>query len=128
MLCQYVPPTTPPNIPGVPRPGGGIRPGAGLLQEYYNNKIHAIGEDAKKKVANMSVQRLVMIEINSQNPPRATGTFVITQANTFAQGVGRRPGAGQGGCGRDEECFGARLAGGNRYPTTSSSRIPTSPA
>jgi hypothetical protein len=43
-------------------------------------------------------------------------------------GVGRRPGAGQGGCGRDEECFGARLAGGNRYPTTSSSRIPTSPA
>lgn len=66
MLCQYVPPTTPPTIPRVPHPGGGIRTGAGLLQGYYNNKIAAIGEDATKKVAKLVGQEWVLLQMNQE--------------------------------------------------------------
>ena len=75
------------STPFVPHPAGGLRPGAGLLQGYYNYKIEKIGENAKLKVGGLVIQTKVAWQINQQTPPSVTGTFVIAGAAVFAQAV-----------------------------------------
>jgi hypothetical protein len=93
-LVQWVPPTTPPTIPGVPHPGGGLRPGATLLQGYYNNRIQKIGEDAKLKLGKMFGQVYVMQEVRVLQ--KMNGTFMVPRnefgkppGGTYAQAVGQ---------------------------------------
>ncbi len=91
---QYVPPTTPPTIPFVPHPLGGLRTGATGLQNWYNRKISAIGEDAKKKVGTEIGKVWIINEMNllagtNGGHRYTTGTFThVAKGQTFAQAVG----------------------------------------
>jgi hypothetical protein len=83
-LVAYGGPDRPPPANTLGQLQGGI---GRLPQTYYNARIQQIGEDAKKKVANLSAQRLVMLEVNTTQ--RLTGTFVINTPGTWSQAVGK---------------------------------------
>jgi hypothetical protein len=83
-LIPYGGPDRPPPADSIGLLQGGI---GRLPQNYYNHRIQQIGEDAKKKVANQSAQRLVMQEVNMTL--RLTGSFTIDTPGTWAQAVGK---------------------------------------
>lgn len=71
-----------------PVPTTPVRGKPGLIQDWYNNKVREIGEDGKKKVVKLSVQRIIMADINDAQTPRASGTFDSLMGQTFADGQG----------------------------------------
>jgi len=78
---------TPPGVPLTP-----VRGKPGQIQDWYNKKIMAIGEDAKKKVVNVEVKNTVLTLMQDTNGavfPSGGGTIELDKGGqTFAQGLG----------------------------------------
>jgi hypothetical protein len=77
----------PGQIPTLPVRGKG-----GMIQSWYNQKVQAIGEDAKKKVAANFTKLFLLQAIQDNNPggafPNPSGVYTHPSGNTYAQAAG----------------------------------------